>query len=129
MRSSVGFRVLRGLVYRTGWVLLYVSHLVLAFVALAMFVGAAIQVIDPNGGVSRRAGHPVTVMQRCVMGLLYVSVGVVSVIGSARLRRYHQDVNLYYPEMQISFYRNPEEGDRSTSSDGGLYDRDIDGVS
>jgi hypothetical protein len=62
------------------------------------------------------------------MGVLYVSAGLGAVIGSARLRRCHQGVNLYYPEMQISFYRNPEEGERSTSSDGGLYDRDIDGV-
>jgi hypothetical protein len=128
MQSSVVFRVLRGLIYRTGWVLLYVCHLVLAFFALAMFFGAVIQVIDPNGGESSGAGHKVSVMQRCVVGLLCLLLGSLLCVGSVKLRRWHQSINLFYPELQIGSFKNHEEDERSTELDGGMYDRDIDGL-
>ena len=127
MRGSVVFRVLRGLVYRTAWVLLYISHLALVVVASAMFFWVAVIAVDSNGGLSRLAGQPVTLAQRYVMGLFYGLLGLASAVGSLTLRRCHQRMNPLYPEMQISLHADrPEVCERPTSSP--MYDRDLDEV-
>ena len=127
MRGSVVFMVLRGLVYRTAWVFLYISHLALVVVASAMFFWVAVIAVDANGGISSLAGQSVTLAQRYVMGLFYGSLGVASALGSLKLRRCHLRMNPLYPEMQISLDAGRSEVcERPTSSP--MYDRDLDEV-
>ena len=132
MQGSIGFKMIRGLVYRAGWALLYVLHLVLIVIAFAMFFGVVLMVVDKDGGVSARAGRQVTLGQRCAMGVLYGTFGILSVAGAVKLKRWHRRINPLYPEMQIGFHlaratareRLPQEHPPPSADP--LYDRDLD---
>jgi hypothetical protein len=129
MQRSIAFRVIRGFVCRTAWVLLYISQLALAVVALVMFFGVVIVAVDEGGGTSGRARRHVTVTQRCAMGLLYGALGLLFGVGSRKLRRCHRRINPLYPEMQIGFHTDRvDAGEQSPSSSAAMYDRDVDGV-
>jgi hypothetical protein len=129
MQGPNWLKVIRGLAYRTVWVLLYLSHLALAFVALAGFLGVAIFALDPNGGASNTAGRRVTFAQRCAMGLVSGSLGLAAAVASRMLLRSHQRINPLYPEMQIGFHTGGSQAcERVTDSSTAMYDRDIDGV-
>ncbi len=109
--------MIRGLAYRTVWVLLYVSHLALAFVSLAGFLGVAVFTLDPNGGASNTAGRRVTVAQRCIMGLVSGPLGLAAAAGSRRLLRSHQRINPLFPEMQIGSHTGGSEvGEQAADS-------------
>jgi hypothetical protein len=129
MQGPGWLRVTRELAYRTVWVLLYLSHLALAFVALVGFFGIAFFAFAPNGGASNTAGQRVSVAQRCVMGLMSGSFGVAAAAGSRMLLRSHQRINPLYPEMQIGFHSGGSEAaKREAGPSRAMYDRDIDGV-
>ena len=129
MRRSVAFKVLRGLVYRSVWVILYLTHLALVFVAFTSVVGAVLMAIGPGILASNRSGQEFTITQRCLLGLLYGSFGFIFAVSSRELKRWYKSMNPYYPEMQISFRRDrAEPDDRSVRSNLDMYDREIDGV-
>jgi hypothetical protein len=133
MQRYITLRVIRGLVYRTVWVLLYLSHLVLAVVAIIMFFGVVVVAVDKRGSASGHARRHVTVGQRCAMGILYGSLGLLSVVGARKLRQYHRQINPLYPEMQVGFHTGRATlGERLPNnppprSGEAMYDRDLDG--
>jgi hypothetical protein len=101
----------------------------LAVVAFVMFFGVVIVAVDEGGGASGPARRHVTVTQRCAMGLLFGSLGLLSGLASLRLRRCHLRINPLYPEMQIGLHSDrADAGERSPSSSAAMYDRDVDGV-
>src|SRR3954468_22272313 len=104
VQGSIAFKTIRGIFYRAAWVLLYVLHLALIVIAFAMFFGVVLMVVDKGGGESGPTRSHVTVGQRCAMGLLYGSVGLLSVAGALKLKRCHHRINPLYPEMQIGFH-------------------------
>ena len=132
MQGSIAFKMIRGLVYRAGWGLLYVLHLALFVIAFAMFFGVVLMVVDKGGGESGPTRSQVTLGQRCGMGVLYGTFGILSVAGAVKLKRWHRRINPLYPEMQIGFHlaratareRPPQE--HPTPSADPLYDRDLD---
>jgi hypothetical protein len=133
MQGSLAFKMIRGLVFRAGWVLLYVLHLALVAVALSMFFDVALVAFDAGGGVFDPGQRHLAVGKRCAMCLLYGSLGLLSVVGALKLKQYHRRINPLYPEMQIGFHlaramtRERPTPVRPPRSADPLYDRDLDG--
>jgi hypothetical protein len=133
MQESIAFKVIRGIFCRAAWVLLYVLHLALIVIAFSMFFGVVLVAFDKGGGGAGASRRHVTVGQRCAMGLLHGSVGLLCVAGALKLKQCHRRINPLYPEMQIGFHlaraterERPPQVHRPPSADP-LYDRDLDG--
>jgi hypothetical protein len=133
MQGSIAFKMMRGLVYRAAWVLLYILYIAFVLTALAMLVCVVLVVVDEGGGTSGHARHQVTVGQRLARGALCGSLGLISILGAVKLKTWHRRINPLYPEMQIGFHldratahqRLPAE--HPPPSTNPLYDRDLDG--
>jgi hypothetical protein len=137
MQGSIAFRVMRGLIHRTGWVLLYVAYLALCLVAIILIAGALAMSIDAGGGASRHARRHITLGQRFTVGFLYGSLGLLAAVGARLLRQWHRRVNPLYPEMQVRFRRTgaatggrrPDRTAPRWEGSMAMYDPDLDGGS
>jgi hypothetical protein len=133
MQASIAFKIIRGLVYRAAWALFYVVHLALVVIAIAMFCGVVLMAVDEGGGASGRARLHVTVGQRCAQGLLYGTLGLLSVAGALKIRRWHGRINPLYPELQIGFHLARATADERVPNEHlppsaePMYDVDLDG--
>jgi hypothetical protein len=111
--------------------LLYLLHGALIGLAFAMFLGAAIQVIDPGGGVFGPPRLEVTAAKRWAVGLVFAAFGVLSAWGAVKLKRCLNRINPLYPEMQIGLHRSGIPAERSPQAGlpqtaDPMYDRDLD---
>jgi hypothetical protein len=135
MPGSIAYRVLRGLVYRSHALFLYLAYLGLKVVAFLLLVGALAVIADPGGLRSHQARHHVAFWQRVTMGAVHAAFGGLAALGSRALRSQHRRINPLDPEMQVSF-RTARSAAGVRRSDGSpyrfggsmmMYDRELDG--
>ncbi len=134
MLESVASRVVRGLAYRTYWVVVYLAYLSLALVACIALLGALAAFLDPGALRSGPARLHVAVRERVMMAVTCAAFGLLAAFGARKLRDYHGRINPLYPEMQVDFRparpaagtRRPDDWSNGPEGSMLMYDRELD---